>query len=153
MRRCLLLISLLLMAVGSFADDYLLPLNGRQQYSMTITARKAEITGICIIKTDGEGSRGAIVNEFGIHALDFVVSADRKKVKLLNVIPAMNRWYVKKVVRKDLKILFLSTQAGKQRAGRVLTHEDDGTITLQNTKFKLKYSLKLLKENNDETAE
>ena len=61
--------------------------------------------------------------------------------------------FIGKVVRKDLKILFLSTQAGKQRAGRVLTHEDDGTITLQNTKFKLKYSLKLLKENNDETAE
>lgn len=141
------------MVVSTYADDYLLSLKGRQQYSMAITAKKAEITGICIIKTDEEGSRGAIVNEFGIHALDFTLSPDRKQVKLLNVIEAMNRWYIKKVVRKDLKILFMSTQLGKQKAGRVLNQEDDGSITLHNTKFKLKYSLKSIKENNDETAE
>ena len=146
MRRCLLLISLLLMAVGSFADDYLLPLNGRQQYSMTITARKAEITGICIIKTDGEGSRGAIVNEFGIHALDFMVSADRRKVKLLNVIAMMDRWYVRRVVKKDLRMLFNATADGKQGSGRTVTVEPDGTVTLTNTRYKLKYSLKKLHE-------
>ena len=146
MKRCLLLSSLLWMAVVGVAADYLLPLDGRQEYSVAITARGAEITGVCIVKTDAEGSRGAIVNEFGIHALDFMVSADRKKVKLLNVIPMMDRWYVRRVVKKDLRTLFNATADGEQAGGRTVIVEPDGTVTLTNTRYKLKYSLKKLHE-------
>ena len=147
MRRCLLLSSLLLMAVVAVAADYLLPLDeGRQQYGVSITARGAEITGVCIVKTDAEGSRGAIVNEFGIHALDFMVSADRRKVKLLNVIAMLDRWYVRRVVKKDLRMLFNATADGEQGSGRTVTVEPDGTVTLTNTRYKLKYSLKKLHE-------
>ena len=146
MKRCLLLSSLLWMAVVAVAADYLLPLDGRQEYSVAIMARGAEITGVCIVKTDAEGSRGAIVNEFGIHALDFMVSADRRKVKLLNVIPMMDRWYVRRVVKKDLRTLFNATADGEQAGGRTVTAEPDGTVTLTNTRYKLKYSLKKLHE-------
>ena len=146
MKRCLLLSSLLWMAVVAVAADYLLPLDDRQEYSVAITARGAEITGVCIVKTDAEGSRGAIVNEFGIHALDFMVSADRRKVKLLNVIPMMDRWYVRRVVKKDLRTLFNATADGEQAGGRTVTVEPDGTVTLTNTRHKLKYSLKKLHE-------
>ena len=146
MKRCLLLSSLLWMAVVAVAADYLLPLDGRQEYSVAITARGAEITGVCIVKTDAEGSRGAIVNEFGIHALDFMVSADRRKVKLLNVIPMMDRWYVRRVVKKDLRTLFNATADGEQAGGRTVIVEPDGTVTLTNTRYKLKYSLKKLHE-------
>ena len=143
----MLLSSLLLMAVVAVAADYLLPLDeGRQQYGVSITARGAEITGVCIVKTDSEGSRGAIVNEFGIHALDFMVSADRRKVKLLNVIAMMDRWYVRRVVKKDLRTLFNATADGEQGSGRTVTVEPDGTVTLTNTRYKLKYSLKKLHE-------
>lgn len=142
----MLLSSLLWMAVVAVAADYLLPLDGRQEYSVAITARGAEITGVCIVKTDAEGSRGAIVNEFGIHALDFMVSADRRKVKLLNVIPMMDRWYVRRVVKKDLRTLFNATADGEQADGRTVTVEPDGTVTLTNTRYKLKYSLKKLHE-------
>ena len=143
----MLLSSLLLMAVVAVAADYLLPLDeGRQQYGVSITARGAEITGVCIVKTDAEGSRGAIVNEFGIHALDFMVSADRRKVKLLNVIAMMDRWYVRRVVKKDLRTLFNATSDGEQGSGRTVTVEPDGTVTLTNTRYKLKYSLKKLHE-------
>ena len=146
MKRCLLLSSLLWMAVVAVAADYLLPLDGRQEYSVAITARGAEITGVCIVKTDAEGSRGAIVNEFGIHALDFMVSADRRKVKLLNVIPMMDRWYVRRVVKKDLRTLFNAMADGEQAGGRTVIVEPDGTVTLTNTRYKLKYSLKKLHE-------
>lgn len=146
MKRCLLLSSLLWMAVVAVAADYLLPLDGRQEYSVAIMARGAEITGVCIVKTDTEGSRGAIVNEFGIHALDFMVSADRRKVKLLNVIPMMDRWYVRRVVKKDLRTLFNATADGEQAGGRTVIVEPDGTVTLTNTRYKLKYSLKKLHE-------
>lgn len=146
MKRCLLLSSLLLMAVLVSAADYLLPLDGRQTYGVTISARGAEITGVCIVKTDAEGSRGAIVNEFGIHALDFTVTADRRKVKLLNVLPMMNRWYVKRVVKKDLRMLFNATTDGEQAGSRTVAVEDDGSVTLTNKRYKLKYSLKKLHE-------
>ena len=46
-----------------FADDYLLSLGGRQEYTVTISARGAELTGVCIIRTDEGGSKGTIMNE------------------------------------------------------------------------------------------
>lgn len=151
MRRCLLLSSLLLACMLSLAQDYLLPLEERCQYSVAIAARGAEITGVCVVKTDAQGSRGAIVNEFGFHALDFTLSPDRRKVRLLNVMPALDRWYIKKVVRKDLGILFSARHAGAQRARRVIAIEPDGGVTLHNERFNLKYHLK--KIDNNETAE
>ena len=153
MKRCLLLSSLLWMAVVAVAADYLLPLDGRQEYSVAITARGAEITGVCIVKTDAEGSRGAIVNEFGIHALDFMVSADRRKVKLLNVIPMMDRWYIRRVLRKDLRLLFGATQTGQQKGGRTLTIDSDSTVVMNNERYKLKYSLKRLNNESNEASE
>ena len=149
MRRCLLLGSMLLLAVGTWAEGFLLPLDGRQQYSVAIEARGAEISGVCIVKTDAEGSRGAIVNEFGIHALDFTLSADRRKVKLLNVMPQLDRWYIKRVMRKDLRLLFGATEDGQRERCRSVAVAEDGTVTLTNRKYKLKYSLKKI----DETAE
>ena len=150
MRRCLLLSSLLLLAaVALHAEDWLLPLSERQQYSVAIEARGAELTGVCIVKTDAEGSRGAIVNEFGFHALDFTLSANRRKVKLLNVMEQLDRWYIRKVVRKDLRILWGATQSGPQKGRRTIAVEADGTVVLTNQKYKLKYSLKKI----DDTTE
>ena len=143
MRRCLLLCSLLIILVtGAYGQNYLLPLAGRQQYSVTIVARGAEISGVCMTKTDDVGTRGAIVNEFGFHALDFMVSADRRKVKLLNVMPMMDRWYIRRILRKDLRLLFGATMTGGLKSGRSITVSDDGTIVLNNARYKLNYSLK-----------
>lgn len=154
MRRYLLLSSLIWLATTALAGDYLLPLEGRQQFTVAISARGMELTGVCIIKTDETGSRGAIVNEFGVHALDFTLSQNRKKVKLLNVIDVMNRWYIKKVVRGDLKYLFQATASPQSKGRRTVMLEDDGSVTLENTKYRLRYSLKPIKNTqDDETAE
>ena len=150
MRRCLLLSSLLLMAVLAEAGDFLLPLVGRQQYSVQISARGAELTGICIIKTDSTGaSRGAIVNEFGIHAMDFTLSADRRKVKLQNVMPQMDRWYIRRVVRADLRQLFGATACGALKGRRTLTQYADGTLILTNARFNLKYCFKKIDDTEE----
>lgn len=152
-RRCLLSVSLLALALSAFAGDYLLPLEGRQEFSVAIQTRGAEITGICIVKTDETGTKGAIVNEFGVHALDFTLTADRRKVKLLNVMPVMNRWYVRKVVRKDLKYLFSATESPQSKGPRRVESEADGSVTLENTRYKLKYSFKPINREENETAE
>jgi len=158
MRRCLLLCSLLLMVAAGMSavepqttvsGDYLLALSGRQQYSVTIDARGAEITGVCIVKTNSEGTRGAIVNEFGIHALDFTLSPDRHKVRLENVMPMMDRWFIRRILRKDLRLLFGATTTGGLKSGRSITVSDDGTIVLNNARYKLNYSLKKI----DDTTE
>lgn len=150
----MLLISLICLTSTTFASDYLLPLEGRQQFTVFISAKGMELSGICIIKTDEQGSRGAIVNEFGVHALDFTLSSDRRKVKLLNVMPVMDRWYIKKVVRGDLKYLFMATENPQSKGRRMVRVEDDGTVTLENTKYKLKYSLKPINNTqDDETTE
>lgn len=153
MKSFLLSISLLLCTVVLWAQSPLLSLDGRHHYRVTIAARGAELSGICIIKTDGEGSRGSVVNEFGIHALDFTVSPDRKKVKLLNVMPAMNRWYIKRVVRGDLKFLFNATQNPQRKGKRTVTVDSDQTVTLVNSKYRLKYSFLEINENDDEATE
>lgn len=149
MQRCLMLSSQLLLACMAVAANWLLPLEGRQQFAVNITARGAEVSGICIVKTDAEGSRGAIVNEFGIHALDFTLTADRRRVKLQNVMPLMDHWYIRRVVRSDLRCLFAATEAGRLKGRRVISVADDGTVTLSNDKYKLKYSLRKI----DETVE
>lgn len=134
-------------------SHFLLSLDGRQQFEVTIDARGAEITGICIVKPLDDGSfRGAIVNEFGIHALDFSVTADRRRVKLHNVAPLLNRWYLKRILRKDLRLLFTATQAGLQRSRRTLSQEADGTLTLTNP-YRITYHFKPIDTHTDDTAE
>lgn len=131
--------------------DFLVGLGGRQQYAFTLKARGAEVTGICVVKTDDEGTRGSLVNEFGIHALDFTLSADRQRVILLNVMPALNRWYIRRVVRRDLEGLFQAQAAGRTKGGRVVSIEADGTVTLTNERHKLKYSLRAINTDSDDT--
>lgn len=152
-RISLLCISLLCCVSQVFADDYLLSLGGRQEYMVTISARGTELTGICIIRTDEDGSRGTIMNEFGVNALDFTLSADRKKVRLQHVVAMMDKWYVKRVVRKDLQYLFSATTSPQTKGRRTVVQTADGSITLENEKYKLKYSLKPINRQDNEIAE
>lgn len=153
MRSFFLFISLLISTCGMVAQTPLMKLEGKQRYQVAINAREAEITGICIIKTDDEGSRGAVVNEFGIHALDFTISPNRRKVKLVNVMPFMNRWYIKKVVCGDLKFLFSATPEKQKKGKRSVSVEADGTVMLVNSRYGLKYSFLEIRNKDDETAE
>ena len=137
----------------SGSPSYLLPLDARQQFHVTIEARGAEITGICVVKPLDDGSfRGAIVNEFGVHALDFSVTADRRRVRLHNVAPMLNRWYLKRILRKDLRLLFTATQEGIQRSRRTISRDGDGTLTLANP-YRIAYHFKPIDTHADDTAE
>jgi len=152
MRKCLLLISLTLLTLVGWAQTPLLPIEGKCHYQVTIAARGTEITGVCIINSDEEGCKGVLVNEFGIHVMDFTVSPDRRKVKLLNVMPFMNRWYIKRVVKGDLKFLFGATQEKMQKGKRTITIEDNGTVTLVNSRYGLRYSFLEMDNRDDETS-
>ncbi len=153
MRRSLLLLSMALMSLAAMAGDFLLPLEGRQQYAILISARGMEISGVCIILSDNDGHKGTVVNEFGVHALDFTLSPDRKKLKLHNVVGPANKWLVKRMLKRDLKVLLSAQDTGEYKGKRVVVMEDDGTLTLENRKYQLKYSLKALNDDDHETAQ
>ncbi len=153
MKRCLLLSSMLLAGAACLAQDFLLPLAQRSRFRVDVSGRGAQLSGICIVKTDDSGSRGTLVNDFGIHVLDFTLSPDRQRLKLLNVMQPLNRWYVKKTVRKDLQMLFAATRPGLQGAKRQIDRGTDSVLTLDNARHKLRYCFKPVNDNANETAQ
>lgn len=159
MRRSLALISLfVLFAAGMYAQDsiYVVPLpkDTKVKYDVDIEFGKAGISGICIMKTDSTGSKGTVVNEFGIKLMDFTVSSDRSKVELVDVSDFIDKWYIRKVITSDLGILFSSTKdmEGKEQEHRSLSVDTDGTIVLKNTRYNITYNFKI-NDQKDEVAE
>jgi hypothetical protein len=88
------------------------------------------------------------VNEFGIHALDFTVSADRRKVRLLHVVDFLNKWYIKRVLRKDLQFLF--SRAGQYSDRRRELHTDGNTTVMYNKRYKITYTFTEIKDETDQ---
>jgi hypothetical protein len=109
---------------------------------------RGSLSGICLIKTDASGSKGSLVNEFGIHALDFTVSTDRRKVRLLHVIDRMNKWYIKRILRRDLRFLFLNKESAQDRRREVIVAGD--TTILHNKKYRITYTFTEIKNEIDQ---
>ena len=71
------------------------------------------VSGICILHREGDVIHGSLFNEFGITALDFTYNMEKKKVKLHTVMKMMNKWYIRKVLKKDLRQLMAGLQDGQ----------------------------------------
>ena len=69
------------------------------------------LTGICVVKRTDAGIVGSVVNEFGLHAFDMVEKGRKLKVK--NVMSMMDKWYIRRVLKKDLVQLMLRLQQGQ----------------------------------------
>lgn len=65
--------------------------------------RDSALTGIMITREDDDAIVGSMVNEFGISALDFSYDRRKDKVKLLSVAPFLDRWYIRRTLRRDLR--------------------------------------------------
>ncbi len=63
---------------------------------------KAYLSGVCILKRDDATVQGCIINEFGISALSFTYQEEREKVKLHDVASFLDKWYIRKVMKKDI---------------------------------------------------
>ncbi len=82
------------------------------KYDAMIEMPKAYISGICIMLNDSTEIKGSIFNEFGVSAIDFSFAPQKDKVKLHHVMGMMNKWYIKKILRKDLCHLMHNLQKG-----------------------------------------
>ena len=83
------------------------------RYTAYIEMPKAYLSGICILWHDGDMVKGSLFNEFGVTALDFTYYIYKEKVKLHDVMAQMDKWYIRRVLKKDLRQLMLQLQQGK----------------------------------------
>lgn len=111
------------------------------KYHLNIGIRKGQISGILIIKNDSTLLNGTIINEFGFSAIDFTLDRSNNKIKLQHVVKVLDKWYIKRVLRNDLKKL-LTTDFSSGNTGRhysVTVSQD--TIELTNRRHKISYKI------------
>lgn len=102
MRRLLSFLSLaLVLAVWTAGAD-----DGRsaerQRFAFTLDSPRGGLSGVMALSVGSDVIKGAMVNEFGFSAVDFIYSRDKHKVKLVNVIDFLDNWRVRYAMRRDL---------------------------------------------------
>jgi hypothetical protein len=85
----------------------------RQRYGIQIDFGKASVSGVCMMLMEDGMIKGSIVNEFGVSFLDFTYSPAADRVQLVSVIAMLDKWYIRKTLRKDLRGLMHSLQKGE----------------------------------------
>lgn len=83
------------------------------RYSAYIEMPKAYLSGICMLLREGDVVKGCLFNEFGMTALDFTYQPDKQKVKINHIAAMMDKWYIRRVLRRDLAQLMQNLQTGK----------------------------------------
>lgn len=145
MRRFLVLINIVMalcLATGARAQQAITyPANDgdRLECKVLIETSKGYVSGICVLLHEGNDIKGAIINEFGITALDFTYDTQADKVKLNSVIAMLDKWYIRSVLAKDIRELLLSLKQGQTR------YED--------SKYKITYSLSPMDNAIDNNAD
>lgn len=133
----------------------------KNSYRVILKTPKNSITGLCMLKKNGNEWRGTLMNEMGAKAFDFIITDE--KCKLLNVISMMDKWYIKKTVAADLYYLFNADnpkssfykklERFEQNGNLVVNYkkkqilvEADGAVTLMNNRRNLWYELRKIVE-------
>jgi len=130
----------------------------KNDFRLTFTSPKATLTGVYIVKQVDGKWKGTLVNEFGLKVFDFACSP--KKCTLMNVIPFLDKWYIKKAAASDIQFIIsidnpyynIGIQSNRQLIGdtlvvnykkeKELRRFPDGTIQYTNYKRVFTYSLK-----------
>ncbi len=168
MKSCLIWINLLFVSLFAFAQQDTLATGHRlllfdeagcARYHISIQTKQAELTGICIFKNMQEETLGSVFNEFGIKAFDIVYTRRDSVVQLSNTMAALDKWYIKNIIKADLQYLFLSDERGymKQNEDRVIQMLEGNSFEQRNLKFGITYTYtpitKKQEEEDNETSE
>ena len=115
------------------------------RFRSEISFRGNELTGLCVLRETEATCTGALVNEFGVKALDFVLDKHSGKVKLHNVIFFLDKWYIRRVVRADLAVMLRAlcadSPAEVPAKKRELLITPQGEVRLTNLKYHISYHL------------
>ncbi len=128
----ILLFFLLSMPVKSQNQVFPDSVGQKVKYNALIEMKKGYLSGICILANDGEKIKGCLFNEFGISAIDFIYNPIKKKVRLVNVIKMFDKWYIKKILKKNLV--------------QVVECLSRGVYDYTDNRYKIDYHFKVLKD-------
>ena len=145
----LMLLSALSVSAQDSSDSLFSFQGNTLKYNMSIQRKEMNITGICMMRRTGHDIIGSVVNEFGIKAFDFDYNIDKKKVKLNNVVGFINKWYIRKILKGDLKYLFSYGKNKEKNKNRDVIIGADKSIEMDNNKFHLKYVFTPLNDLNE----
>ena len=133
----------------------------KNSYRISLTTPKNTITGLLFLKKDNKEWKGTLTHEMGAKAFDFRVTD--KECELLNVVPMMDKWYIKKTVAADLFFFihvdnpaapfYKRLERFEQNGVRVVNYKKkqvvvgaDGSVRLINKSRKLQYELNKMVE-------
>lgn len=111
-RICLMV--LLLIEPLSIMAQLTYPANegDKVRYNLQVEIRDSFLSGICIMVNNDGIIASSIVNEFGISLMDFIYSEQKDKVKLCNMIKPLDRWYVKRLLKRSLRGMLKAMKSG-----------------------------------------
>jgi len=106
----------------------------RTRYEFLIEMPKTYVSGILVMaRVEPDKINASLVNEFGFSLMDFSFDEKKEKVKLVNVTKKLDKWYIKRTLRSDLKqVMLLMRQGGDQYFDK---------------KHKIKYTFRLLNDS------
>ena len=147
---------LLTFCFNASAEDSDIRTEPTRKHTFQIETPSGGISGILIVSDTDDFIKGSMINEFGVSAIDFSYSKKKQKVKLLNVVSFLNKWYIKLVLKNDLKFCLhvLYGTPFKAKHGYGVTRTGD-SVTITNTKRRLRYTFSPLTitATEDETEE
>lgn len=149
------LIALVTFNIRANEVDSVMQSSPLQKHTFQIETPNGFISGILLISEDDENITGSMINEFGVSAIDFSYSKKKQKVKLLSVVSFLNKWYIKQVLKNDIKFCLhiLYDVPFKKKHNYEVVHTVD-SVTIINSKRHLKYSFSpLITSINEDDAE
>lgn len=145
MRRFLLSISLMLVAYCATAacEQPCFPEEEGEsrQYAVLLQFGKVSLTGICIMKHVDGVIAGTMINEFGIRAFDFSFDREDNRVKLSNIIGFLDRWYIRKTIRRDMTLLlgYGNDELPVEVRRHIIEQREDQSIVMTNSEGNITY--------------
>lgn len=119
MNPVLKLISLLILALACVFDcdasgGYPAEVGERARYDFIIEMPKAYVSGILVMaRTEPDRLSASLINEFGFCLLDMQYDVKKDKIKLVNVTKKLDKWYIKRTLKSDLKHVFRLMREGE----------------------------------------
>lgn len=111
----------------------------KARYATTIEMSKGYLSGISVIKRETHCYRGVLFNEFGITALEFTYDPYKKKIRLVQLISMLNKWYIRRLLKKDLRY--------------VMENLFKGISLYKNEKYQISYKFSLMNNKSEAIGE
>ena len=108
-------------------------------YSAYVEIKKAHASGVCILANNSGVISGSMFNEFGISMFDFTYDCESERVQIENIASKLDKWYIRRVLKRDLRSLMKSLQTGGS--------------SYSDTKHGVKFTLMPIAEDNNKEDE